>query len=224
QDGGATWTAVYQVAGGSGAGQASIPDVAADPNHQGALFVALTEATPCCAQVARSMDGGHSWALILPPNIGAGGLITPQASSLAMLPGTAGLLDVGIISYHSGEVMETGNAYAAPTPTWTSLPAPPPTLTGPSMLALAGDAAHRSLYSVWTLLGMSELARNDNGGAAVSLGANLPLRTAGQPPQIDAITINQQQPNWLYAAMTRPSQGQTTQQRGIFATPDAGQT
>lgn len=224
QDGGTTWTTVYQLMGGSGAGQAAILDVVADPNRQGALFLALTAATPCCAQVARSLDGGHSWALILPPNIGAGGLITAEASSLAMLPGTTGLLDVGIISYHSGGVMETGNAYAAPMPTWTSLPAPPPTLTGPSMLALAGDTAHHSLYSVWTLLGISELARNDNAGAAVSLRNNLPLNSGGQPPQIDAIAINQQQPNWLYAAMTRPSQAQTTQQRGVFATPDAGQT
>jgi hypothetical protein len=225
QDGGATWATVYQVTGTSGAGQSAILDIVADPNRQGALFLALADVNPCCAQVARSLDGGHSWALILPPNIGAGGLITAEASSVAMLTGTAGLLDVGIISYHSGEVMETGNAYATPMPTWASLPAPPPTLTGPSLLALAGDTAHHSLYSVWTLLGVSELARYDNAGAAMSLRGNLPLSTGGQPPQIDAIAINQQQPNWLYAAMTRTPQTQNaSQQRGIFATPDAGRT
>jgi hypothetical protein len=225
RDGGATWTAIYQATGAAGAGQATVLDVVVDPNRQGALFLALAGVDSCCAQVARSLDGGQTWTLILPPNIGAGGYSSGEASSVALLPGTPGLLDVGIISYHGGDVMETSNAYATPTPAWTALPAPPPMLTGPSVLALAGDAAQHSLYSVWTLMGTSELARNDNGGGAASLGSNLPLGAVGQPPQVDAIAVNPQQRNWLYAALTHSPQAQNAaQQRGIFATADGGRS
>lgn len=224
-DGGVTWTTIYQSTGAASAGQPSITAVALDSNRQGAVFVALFAVDGCCAQVARSLDGGQTWSLILPPNVGGGGIGSGGASSLAMLPGVTGLLDVGIISYHGGDVMETSNAYAAPAPVWSSLPLPPPTLTGPSLLALAGDAAHHALYSVWTLIGISELARYDNGGGPASLRGNLPLGAGGQAPQVDAIAVNPMQQHWLYAAISRPPQSPNAlQQRGIFATPDSGQT
>jgi len=102
-DGGVTWSTTYQVAGLPSAYQSAIQDLLVDPNRQGALFVALSGADPCCAQVARSLDGGQTWALILPPNIGFGGLNNAEASSLATLSGVPGLLYVGTITYHGGE-------------------------------------------------------------------------------------------------------------------------
>jgi len=69
-DGGATWNVVYQVTGPPAGQQSVIKDVLLDPNRQGAVFLALAGNDPCCAQVASSLDGGKSWALILPLNIG----------------------------------------------------------------------------------------------------------------------------------------------------------
>ncbi len=226
-DGGATWNVVYQVTGPPAGQQSVIKDVLLDPNRQGAVFLALAGNDPCCAQVASSLDGGKSWALILPLNIGEMSYNTTLASSLSVLPGVPGLLDVGIISYHGGSIMQTSDAYAVATPVWSEMGAPSVTLTGPSLLAMAGDAAHHSLYSVWTLMGSSELGRIDDDSRAVSLGGELPFRGPGQYDfaEVDAIAVNRQQPRWLYAAITATTTSSTPRQgRGVFASPDGGQT
>lgn len=165
----------------------------------------------------------QSTPAIDPANEQRGGRSTAVASGPVVVTGAPGLLAAGTITYHGGAILRTTDADAVPLPTWAAIAAPVGELTGPSLLATGGSPAQHALFAVYTLVGISDLVRSDNGAAAVSLGGHLPLRTASQPVQVEALTVNPTQPRWPYLALATPPQAPgAIQQRGLFASPDGG--
>ena len=211
-NGGVTWNTVYTAS-------LQLNDILVNPNTANAVYVALGSTGSGSAQVARSLDGGATWGLILPPNIGQGGIGGSQATSLAMVPGAPDLLYVGIQVYHGGSVMKTTNANASPMPTWSEISGNVQPLSAPWMIATSGTPANHSLYSNWTVQGISALGRSDNDGAWVAYSNNLPGRSSGQTSSITGLVGNPYQAAWVYASFAQTT-GTTL---GVFASPDGGQ-
>jgi hypothetical protein len=213
-DGGGTWTPVF-----TGTGQTHLYTVLADPTTSGLVY-AGSSYTDGLAQVLRSTDAGATWTPVLPANLrGAGGIGTTGITTLAAIPGIAGLVLAGSQVYHGGGVLRSADSGA----TWSAVYGGALTpLAGASSLAVAGESGGAAtIYAGLNVMEFGSLVRSqDGGGSWANLSAALPIHGA-DGGYISNLLTNPGQPLWAYLAQWNTA---PTPQTGVFATPDAGAT
>jgi photosystem II stability/assembly factor-like uncharacterized protein len=191
--------------------------VLADPNTSGRVYAGVSY-TDGLAQVLRSTDGGATWAAVLPPNLrGAGGIGPTNITTLAAIPGVAGLVFAGLQVYHGGLVLRSADGGA----TWASVYGGNLTpLAAPSALAAGGPAMpSATIYAGFNVMQFGSLVRSQDGGATwADLSADLPIHgpdggVAGN------LAANPEQPAWAYMSEWDLA---AIPQAGVFATPDGG--